>query len=168
MENERMNTRLSRIGTTAAAIAMATALFGLTACTADDAAPSEEQTPSATPTAVEGAPDPDTPAFGGVQGEVIASEDIANDPLLFADVALTGCAASDAGYAATGTATNARAEAQDYRIVVNFTDAQARAITSVVVDVTAEAGAAAEWTADAEITAPEGTNCVIVGVGPVA
>jgi hypothetical protein len=162
-----MTKRLGLLGTTATTIALATALFGLTACTAGT--PDSDETPTSTstsePTSSEGTPDPTTPAFGGVQGEVVPSEDVENDPLLFADVAMDSCEATDGGYTATGTAINERDTDQSYRIVVNFTDAQARAITSSVVDFTAAAGETATWEAPAAFEAPEGTTCVIVGVG---
>lgn len=145
----------------AAAVLLAlTTTFALSACTNasnDDAAATAA--PSATPN------EPDTaPPFVGEQGEVIPAEDIANDPDLYGAVALTGCAATEGGWLATGTATNAGSSTQDFHIVLNVTDAQARTITSVVVDVTADAGETAEWEAPANISAPADSSCVIAGV----
>lgn len=139
---------------------LATSVFALSACTG---AGSESGSEASAPTAASNQPDT-VPTFVGVQGEVIPAEDIKNDPELYGAVALTDCTATDSGWLATGTAVNSASSAQDYVIVVNVTDAQARAITSVVVDVIAEAGETAQWEAPAAIEAPADSACVVAGV----
>jgi len=139
---------------------VAAATFGLSACTGtSDGEPGESATSTASPN------QPDTaPPFVGVQGDVIPAEDIENDPALYGAVALTGCSSTESGWLATGTATNSGSAEQKFHIIVNITDAQARAITSVVVDVDAAAGETATWEAPATIDAPADSTCVVAGV----
>lgn len=126
--------------------------------------------PTPTPTVPSGEPGTESPApdFGGEQGEVPAQEDIPDNPDLRESVLLTGCDASDGGWAATGTAENPGSAAVTYQVVVIFTDAQSRGVTSSTVQIPVEAGATADWTAAASFDPPEGTQCVLAGVADTA
>lgn len=147
----------------AAALAATTALLlGGCAVTSDPT-----PTPTAGPTGEPGTESP-APAFGGEQGEVPAQEDIPDNPDLREIVLLTGCDAADGGWAATGTAENPGADAVTYQVVVIFTDAQSRGVTSSTIEVPVDAGATVDWTAGAEFAPPEGTQCVLAGVADTA
>lgn len=104
------------------------------------------------------------PAFGGEQGPVPDQADIADDPDLREIVLLTGCDAVDGGWGATGTAENPGASDVSYTVVVIFTDAQARNVTSSTVEIPVAAGETVDWEAVAEFDPPEGTQCVLAGV----
>lgn len=129
--------------------------------------PEPTPTPTSAPTGELGTESP-APDFGGEQGPVPATEDIADNPDLREIVLQTGCAAVDGGWAATGTAENPGTGDVTYRVVVIFTDAQSRGVTSSTVDVPVAAGETADWTAAAEFSPPSGTQCVLAGVADVA
>lgn len=139
----------------------------LTACTVaeDDADVTAEATVGVT-----ASPSPlpvtqsTTPAFGGVQGEIPAMDEIANDPELRNHVRLTGCEQTSGGWSGDGTAANPTATDATYRLVILFTDAQARTVTSSTIDLPVPAGADVAWTAEAAFTPSEGTSCVLAGV----
>jgi hypothetical protein len=116
--------------------------------------------------ATEIAPSPgDSPTpFVGVQGDVPSVETINGDPDLRNDVVMAACAVASGGWQASGTANNPSSSARTLAIVVTFTDAQARAITSAKTSVTVAPGATESWSASAEFTAPAGTACVLSGV----
>ncbi len=109
-------------------------------------------------------PQPSVPAFVGVQGAIPAAASINGDPKLRNDVTMTGCEKTATGWQASGSAKDSTASPRTLAIVVIFTDAQARAITSAKTTVATTPGATAQWSAAADFTAPAGTKCVLAGV----
>jgi hypothetical protein len=153
--------------TTSVALSLmgAAAVLVLAGCTSGT-----QPEPDPTPTNGQGEIGTEEPAppFTGEQGPVPDQADIADDPDLREIVLMTGCEASDGGWAATGTAENPESSDVSYTVVVIFTDAQARNVTSSTVEIPVAAGGSAEWEAAAEFDPPEGTQCVLAGVANTA
>lgn len=105
-----------------------------------------------------------TPPFGGVQGDIPAMAEIANDPELRNHVALTSCERTGDGWVARGTAANPMLDDRAYRLVVIFTDAESRAVTSGTLDVVVPASSEVEWAVQATFDPDDGTRCVLAGV----
>lgn len=90
---------------------------------------------------------------------------VANDPAARKSVVLTGCAATDGGWSATGTAANPGDAEKDYTITVFFTTATATVLHTDSTTVAVKPGETKDWTVPGRFVAPEGTRCVLRGVG---
>ncbi|WGX97604.1 hypothetical protein [Nocardioides sp. L-11A] len=104
------------------------------------------------------------PTFVGVQHKLPTGKALKNVPDLYEQVALTGCEATDGGWAATGTAGNRSGEDLRLTVLVLFTDAQARIVDSAATTVAVPAGGSEAWTAERAFTAPDGTQCLVRAV----
>jgi hypothetical protein len=122
---------------------------------------------SSQPTLVPGhssTPAVSVPPFVGVQGDIPSATGINGDPKLRDDVAMTGCQQTSTGWQASGSAKDSTQSARSLSLVVIFTDAQARAITSAKTTVATTPGATEQWSVSATFRAPAGTKCVLAGV----
>jgi hypothetical protein len=146
-----------------AVVALVLSSSGFTASTFWGSATSSP-TPSASSTQSVPAPEISSPPFVGVQGPIPDAATINGDPDLRNHVTMTGCTQTANGWQGTGTAKNVSTADLTYKIVVIFTDAQARAITSAATTVTVAAGATGTWTAGTDFGAPAGVQCVLAGV----
>ncbi|MDQ6523246.1 hypothetical protein RB608_06525 [Nocardioides sp. LHD-245] len=106
----------------------------------------------------------EVPTFVGVQHKLPAGKALKNVPDLYEQVALTGCEATDGGWAATGTAGNESGEDLRLTVLVLFTDAQARIVDSAATTVAVPAGGNETWTAERAFAAPVGTQCLVRAV----
>ena len=88
----------------------------------------------------------------------------ATDPDLLATTRLTGCSSVRHGWEASGTVLNPRAASVTAIVVVQFTDPQARVLSSASAAIDVAAGATGTWTAAGTFAAPHGTVCVIRAV----
>lgn len=146
-----------------AAVALVLSLSGMPATTFwGTTQPSSSPSASRAPAAA--TPETSSPPFVGVQGPIPNATDINGDPDLRNNVLMTGCTQTANGWQGSGTAKNVSSTTQTYKIVVTFTDAQARAITSATTTVTVAAGASGTWTAGTDFAAPAGVQCVLAGV----
>ena len=80
-------------------------------------------------------------------------------------VAITSCKRVDGGWSATGTAANPGAEDASYTVTIFFTTKQATAVDFALTTVSVPAGGTVTWTASKQFAAPDGTLCVLRGVG---
>jgi len=143
-----------------AAASVLVTIAGLVACSsAGGVSDPALSSPRATATA--------PPTFTGVQHPIPTGEALKNEPKEFEQIRLTGCSATASGWKSAGTAHNATNTKIEYRVVVLFTDAQARAIDSASVNVVVPAGQTRTWTASRTFSAPEGTRCVVRSVRAV-
>lgn len=137
---------------------------GVTACTSGGGPSHPTSLPSTARTH-----GPDTaatppPKFSGIRHPLPSGAALKNDPNLYKTIRLTDCGATGAGWKAVGTAHNPTRQAIEYRIVVVFTDAQARAIDSADTTLTVPVGRTREWTGARKFKAPDGTRCVVRAV----
>jgi hypothetical protein len=130
--------------------------LALTACTGG-ARPAPHRTPTAS------ASIQPPPTFTGLKRPLPSPEQLTNDPALYRDVTLTGCTRTKDGWRATGTAANAGSEKAGYRIIVFFTDAQARTLDYARTSVEVPAGKTTTWTATRPLHL-NGVHCVIRAV----
>lgn len=107
---------------------------------------------------------PEAPAFSGVQHRLPSGKALRNSPALYEQVDLTGCEGFALGWRATGTARNAGTDTQVFRVLVLFTDAQARAVDSASTTVTVPAGSTRTWIAARQFETTPGTSCVVRAV----
>jgi hypothetical protein len=117
------------------------------------------RTSSAAPERMTSAP----PEFTGVRHKLPTGKALANDPDLYKTVAMRTCHRTDSGWQASGTATNRGKKAVTYRVLVFFTDAQARAIDSANGTVTVKSGQRATWHASRKFKAGK-VSCVVRAV----
>ncbi len=104
------------------------------------------------------------PGFVGVQHAIPMGAALTNVPRLYEQVTLTGCGATADGWQATGTAANESSTEQTLRVLVLFTDAQARTVDSASTTVTVPVDSSETWTAEQKFSAPEGTRCLVRSV----
>lgn len=104
------------------------------------------------------------PKFVGVQHPLPSGRALANRPDMYKDVLQTGCASVPGGWQTRGTAENTTARPLAFKVLVFFTDAQARIIDSASTTVTVGPKKKATWTAERQFKAPKGTQCVVRAV----
>lgn len=136
----------------------AAAMLMLSGCTTGATVPTP--TPSAQETSA------------GVEAETMAPDadvphDVPNDPALRPDLTLVGCDAADGGWQATGTLTNSGSEDAEFQVTVFFTNSTATVLGHGQTTLDIAAGSSADWSVQADFTAPEGTRCVVTGVATV-
>jgi hypothetical protein len=149
-----------------AVLAIVALVLGSSGLTASTFWGSATSSPTPRPSSTQSTPGPEisSPPFVGVQGPIPDAADINGDPDLRNHVMMTGCTQTPNGWQATGTAKDVSSGPLTYKIVVIFTDAQARAITSATTTVPVAAGATGTWTAGTDFGAPAGVQCVLAGV----
>lgn len=163
--------RASRFARACAATA---ALFCLGACSqasppaADLSAPpdrpGDEQADGGAETALGATPESTPPEFAGVQHRLPRGKALENDPVLYEQVALTGCEATADGWRAVGSATNPGPDPIGFTVLVLFTDAHARVVDSASTTVDVPVGATKNWTATRAFETTPGTSCVVRAV----
>ena len=141
----------------AAVVALLTGALLLAGCTggADDDAPPSPPESSSTLTPV--------PAVTPAQ-ELPDPAAYADSPALRDLVLVTGCEATDGGWAATGTATNPGEESVTYGVLVYFTDAYARGVAASEIEVEVPPDGEVAWTASQDVWSQDGTLCVLRAV----
>ncbi|WP_157487569.1 hypothetical protein [Leifsonia sp. Root112D2] len=159
MSHDRVPRWAARLVAAACALVIAAALA---ACTSGEGGTQHTETPPAAAGSSKTVNPP--PTFSGVQHPLPTGSALKNVPERYQEVRLTGCAASVGGWKSAGTAHNATSKSFDYRIVVLFTDAQARTVDSAATTVTVPAGSTRDWEASSEFTPPKGTRCVVRAV----
>ena len=102
---------------------------------------------------------------GVTVGELPAAADIGNDNDKRVDVSITGCAAVDGGWGASGQASNTSEETRNYAITVFFTTTDSTTVDFAVAEVEVEPGEIGRWEASGQFAAPEDMFCVLRGVG---
>lgn len=139
-----------------AVVALLTGALLLAGCTGggDDVSPSAPES-SSTPTPV--------PAVTPAQ-ELPDPAAYAERPALRDLVLVTGCEATDGGWAATGTASNPGEESVTYGVLVYFTDAYARGVAASEIEVEVPPGEEVAWTASQDVWSQDGTLCVLRAV----
>lgn len=98
-------------------------------------------------------------------GRVTIPTKVPNRPAKRAAVELTGCAATDDGWAASGTATAGQGRARTFVISVFFTTDQATVVEWGRTRVTVPAGERADWQVGVELPVQGELRCVLRGVG---
>lgn len=148
----------------ATAVALAVTALLLAACSGgdDDVAPSPE------PSAESGT---DSSTLTPVP-EVTPAQELP-DPAAYQDtpalrdlVLVTGYDATDAGWAATGTAANPGTETATYGVLVYFTDSYSRGVAASEIEIEVGPGETVDWTAAQDVWGEDGTLCVLRAVEP--
>ncbi len=103
-----------------------------------------------------------TPA---ITAQPLPTGSIANDIDKRKAVSITGCAASQGGWSASGTAKNDSAVTTTYAITIFFTTAQATVLDYATTTVKVGAGKSQKWSAAAQFAAAKDMLCVLRGVG---
>ena len=103
------------------------------------------------------------PKFTGVRHKLPTGKALTNDPDLYKTVKLTTCRKSDSGWQASGTAKYTGKQPAEIRVLVFFTDPQARAIDSAKGVVTAKPGETVSWHASRKFKAQK-ADCVVRAV----
>ena len=80
------------------------------------------------------------------------------------DIAITGCAAVDGGWGASGTAKNSGSSSETFDITIFFTSPGATTLDYARASVKVAAGKTESWTASAKFSAPQDVLCVLRGV----
>ncbi|MBU2696249.1 hypothetical protein [Pimelobacter sp. 30-1] len=142
----------------AAALPLALALA---ACSADDAGEGGEPRRAE---ASAHATDPPAERTTKPRGVRIPAE-VPNRPAKRAAVEMTGCAATDGGWAASGTAAAVKARDQTFVISVFFTTDQATVVAWGRTRVTVPAGERADWQVGVDLPVQGELRCVLRGVG---
>ena len=104
------------------------------------------------------------PAFSGVRHPLPKGRELRNVPTMFEQVRLTRCEPTGDGVEVSGRAVNPTPATVGYRVLVFFTDAQARAVDSAVARVSVRPGRDAPWTVERTFDPPRGVRCVVRAV----
>lgn len=160
--------KTSKVASVGAAAALAVTLAGCGSSGHSNAKGAASANP---PSAATGTAKPSTkitgkraPKFVGVQHPIPSGKALANIPDMYKYVLKTGCSSITGGWQAVGTARNTTAEPLPFKILVFFTDAQARIVDSASTTVSVPAKATGHWTASRRFKAPKGTQCVVRAV----
>lgn len=145
------------------AVVLTAAVVAVAGCSSDPggsgrAAPSADATSPGDVKAAPGLPK-------GVKGLTNIPADVPNDPTLRTQVAVSSCKAVAGGWRASGTASNPGKKPATYRITVFFTTEHATVIGTGRTRVSVDPGGHETWSVSDDFKAPEGTQCVLRGVG---
>jgi hypothetical protein len=145
------------------AVVLTAAVVAITGCSSDPGGSGTAAPPTHAPSpgAVKAAPG----LPKGVNQVVKVPTQVPNEPQLRHDVAITVCDAAASGWHAAGTATNTGKKVRDYTITVFFTTKHATVIGTGRTKVSVDPGSRETWSITDDFTAPEGTQCVLRGVG---
>lgn len=108
------------------------------------------------------------PRFTGKQHKLPRGDALRNDPDLYDEVALTACTKSAGRWHATGSASNPRGRRSGYRVLVYFTDPQARTLDWARARVTVAAGSSGTWRVARRLEADVQVRCVVRAVDNAA